>query len=134
MKIAKFIPIAGAALLMSTAVYAADAEISDTMKQVDPDMDNEMTLQEAQAAGAKVFKAINPDGDDTLEADELKGRVNERQLKKADPDDDGSLDMAEYEALIKKRFEAANPDGDDTIESDELETKKGKQLLKLIQE
>ncbi|WP_069093665.1 hypothetical protein [Methyloligella halotolerans] len=119
---------------MSTAVYAADAEISDTMKVVDPDMDNALTLEEAQAAGAKVFKKLNTDDDNTLEADELKGRVSERQLKKADPDDDGSLDMAEYEALIKKRFEAANPDGDDTIESDELETKKGKKLLELIQE
>lgn len=130
MKVLKLFPIAGAALMMSTAVYAA--EVSEKMKAVDPDMDNAMTLEEAQAAGAKVFKELNTDDDDTLEADELKGRVTKKQLKEADPDDDGSLDMSEYEALIKKRFEAANPDGDDTIESDELETKKGKKLLELI--
>ncbi|XSG82319.1 MAG: EF-hand domain-containing protein [Methyloligella sp. ZOD6] len=132
MKFVKLIPVAGAALMLSTAVYAA--EVSETMKAVDPDMDNEMTLKEAQTAGKKVFKAINPDGDDTLEADELKGRVTKRQLKEADPDDDGSLDMNEYMNLIEKRFHAANPDGDDTIESDELETRKGKKLLELIQE
>lgn len=129
-KLTAFLPVGALAIMLAgTAAFGAT---SAEMKALDPDNDGSIDLAEAQAGAKKVFAAINPDGDDTLEADELKGRLSEKGLKAADPDNDGSLDMNEYMTLVEERFNAANPDGDTTIEQDELETKAGKKLLKLI--
>ena len=77
---------------------------------------------------------INPDGDTTLEADELEGPVDAAGLKAADPDADASLDEKEYMTLGKKQFKAANPDNDGTVDLKELESSEGQKLMKLIYE
>lgn len=112
---------------------ASAVEVNDAlMKTLDPDNDGTVDLEEAKAAGAKMFQKLNPDDDGTLDMNELKGRISEDEFKAADPDDDGTLDEDEYMALIEKLFKEANPDGDGTLDKKELESPAGQKLLNLI--
>lgn len=129
-KVAQALSIAATALFLTGGIALADS--SAAMKALDPDDDGTIDLPEAEAGAKKVWQAINNDGDNTLEADELQGMLDAEGLDKADPDDDDSLDEAEYMALVKEKFEAANPDDDGTIDQKELDSPAGQELLKLI--
>ncbi len=89
-------------------------------------------MKEAMAGAKAVFEKINPDNDGTLDAAEVKDRLDEAGLKAANPDGDGTLDWDEYKTLVEKKFKAANPDEDGTIDLKELESPAGQELLKLI--
>lgn len=99
---------------------------------IDPDADGAMTLLEAYRAGVKTFRKINPDGDFTLEADELAGRMSKAAIASADRNKDGRLSLGEYLREIRNRFNYANPDKDRTIECDELHSKYGRLLARLL--
>jgi Ca2+-binding EF-hand superfamily protein len=102
------------------------------LKDLDPDNDGTIDLNEAKIGGAKKFAKLNPDNDGTLDTKELSGVLDAAQIKAADPDNDGTLDTKEYEAVVEQRFKAANPDNDGTVDKKELETPAGQDLLKLI--
>jgi hypothetical protein len=119
------------ALVQFASKVMADAGAA--LKALDPDNDGTIDMQEAEAGAKKVWESINDD-DDTLEADELQGRLDEKGLDMADPDDDGTLDWAEYKVLVEKKFKAANPDDDGTVDLKELQSPAGQELMPLIYE
>ena len=86
----------------------------------------------AIADTAAALKALDPDKDGTLVANELSGSLDEAALKAADPDADATLDPKEYAAVVEAKFKAANPDDDGTIDEKELSSPAGAELLKLI--
>ena len=49
------------------------------------------TVRGPKRPDRKVFAKLNPDGDGTLDAKELSGRLPETGIKAADPDNDGTL-------------------------------------------
>jgi Ca2+-binding EF-hand superfamily protein len=81
---------------------------------------------------SKVFLALDPDKDGTVDAKELAGRLDTAGLNAVDSDNDGTLDSKEYAKLVEAKFTAANPDGDGTIDDKELSSSAGGALLKLI--
>jgi Ca2+-binding EF-hand superfamily protein len=130
-KFTQTLSVAATALLIAgSTAYAADAAAA--LKALDPDNDGTIDMQEAEAGAKKVWESINDDDDDTLEADELQGMLDEKGLDMADPDDDDTLDWAEYKALVEKKFKAANPDDDGTVDLKELESPAGQELMTLI--
>lgn len=130
-KLAHTFSIAATAFFLAGSVAIA-ADAATALKALDPDDDGTIDMSEAEAGAKKVWEAINTDGDDTLEADELQGMLDAKGLDMADPDDDDTLDWAEYSALVKEKFKAANPDDDGTIDLKELESPAGQELQKLI--
>lgn len=83
-------------------------------------------------AGRATFKALNTDGDYTLEYDEVRGRIGEATFDKYNIIKRKGLDRIEWTRLVKARYRAANPDRDFTIECDELRTHAGHLLLATI--
>lgn len=114
------------------APLTAHAKMAD-MKLIDPDGDGTVSLDEAQAAGAKKFEMLDPDHDGTIDKKESKGLMSKAAFKMADPDKDGTIDKTEYAAMIEAAFTKADPDGDKTLDAKELATPAGKKLLALIQ-
>ena len=103
------------------------------LNAIDPDNDGAMTLLEAKKRALVVFAKINPDGDRTLEAGEVKDRLSKAQFAAADTlRKDGKISRLEWLILVKNTFRAANPDGDRTIECDELRKGAGKALLRML--
>lgn len=121
-----------AACLVAACSFGVAASANAMSISLDPDKDGTMDMPEAIAAATRVFYRINNDGDKTLEAGELAGRVSKADLMKADPDSDGSLDLNEYIALVKERFLNANGDDDQTIDVKELGKDHGAALARLI--
>lgn len=99
---------------------------------IDPDSDGRMTTGEAVKRGIHVFKALNADGDRTLEADELHGRLSPAAFAWSDRNKDGKLYMGEWIRRIVVLFNKANADRDGTIECDELYTGYGRGLKRML--
>jgi len=129
-----------AAIALTLALFAAapapEAQARQAscpaLNHLDPDADGSFSIFEAKRRARMVFEKLNNDGDQTLEADELRGRVSARALAAANPDGDGSLDRREWRRLLKARFNAANPDRDWSIECDELATPQGHALFLML--
>jgi Ca2+-binding EF-hand superfamily protein len=127
------------ALLVSALPLAAMAAAPDTTptdksavtSQIDTDNDGTISLDEAKAAAAKKFDALDTDKEGTLDASELTGIVGKGMLAKADKDKDATLDKAEYMALVEKYFAAADTDKDGTLEPKELSSEQGRTLVSL---
>ena len=83
-------------------------------------------------AASALFAKLDPDRDGTLDARELRGRLNARDLAAADPDKDGTLTLDEYLKVVEQRFNAANPDKDGTLDARELSSPAGRALLRLL--
>lgn len=99
---------------------------------IDPDSDGRMTTGEAVRRGVYIFKAINDDGDRTLEPDEVYGRLSHAAFVWADRNKDGKLHMGEWIRRIVILFNKANPDRDGTIECDELHSGWGRGLNRML--
>lgn len=126
----------GAAALVSTAAIAAPAFAGHSAKHViaalDPDKDGTLDKGEVLRGAIAKFKRMNPDGDRTLEPNEVIGVVRPQAFAYADRNKDGKLSLGEYLHLTKLAFIASNPDKDRTIEADELRTKHGRVLARMI--
>lgn len=102
------------------------------LNEIDPDSDGRMTAGEAVKRGVHIFKALNQDGDRTLEADETHGILSNAAFASADVNKDGKLYMGEWIRRIVILFNKANPDRDGTIECDELHTGYGRGLKRML--
>ena len=102
------------------------------LNAIDPDSDGRMTTGEAVKRGVAVFKAINPDGDRTLEPHEVSHRLSHAAFVWADRNKDGKLHMGEWIRRIVILFNKANPDRDGTIECDELSSGWGRGLYRML--
>jgi len=125
--------IAGAVSFQAPAAVAGDHhDACAIIAKVDRNKDGKMNIFEAKRAGKATFKALNPDGDRTLEPMEVSERIGPKTFKKYNIIRGKGLDKIEWTRLVKDRFRAANPDRDFTIECDELHTAAGRRLLAVI--
>ena len=90
-------------------------------------------MAEVKKAANDLFTTLEKDGDETLDAKELKGRIDKKSLKVADPDSDKTVSRDEFQNYVEKIFKDADPDNDGTVDEKELSTKQGKSLQRLIQ-
>ncbi len=77
---------------------APDTTLTDksaVMSKIDTDNDGTISLDEAKAAAAKKFDALDTDKEGTLDASELTGILGNGMLAKADTDKDGTLEPKE---------------------------------------
>lgn len=126
---------AGAAFLslaFAASPAAGQASGADVIKKLNKDKDQTLELPEVIDAAVKVFEAINPDGDTTLESGETKGRLTEKDWKKANKDGDQTLEMDEWLSIVRQRFKMANPDNDGSVDAAELDAKAGQNLVLMI--
>jgi hypothetical protein len=67
-----------------------------------------------------------------LDAKEVSGLIEKKQLDAADPDNDGRLTKEEYLSLVDRFFKEADADNEGTLDSKELHSKAGRALKRLI--
>jgi EF hand len=110
----------------------AAGKAGGSLQSLDTDHDGTVDLNETKTAAAAVFDRLDRDHNGTLSKQELKGRLNAKELAAEDTDHDGSLTKEEFAAAVEKRFRSANADGDDTLDSRELGSRSGKALQRLV--
>ena len=123
---------AGFAAFAAAPVAEAGHHTCSIIGKYDRNRDGKLDVFEVKRAGKATFKAINKDGDRTLEHAEVRDRVGPKTFDKYNVIKRRGLDRIEWTRLVKARFYAANRDGDRTIECDELKTKAGHRLLAVI--
>lgn len=122
-----------AALALAWPAHAAlAASGADTLKALNKDGDKTLEIPEVIAASAKLFHEINPDGDTTLESDEVKGRISGADWKRVNKDGDKTLEMDEWLQITRQRFKAADKNRDGKLTEQELDSKAGQQLILMI--
>lgn len=123
-----------AAVALGAAPAFAQSKMSgaDVLKALNKDGDNTLEIAEIIAAGVKTFEAINPDGDTTLESGETKGRITEKDWKKANKDGDKTLEMDEWLSILRARVKKADPDKDGSLDAAELDTPAGQAVVLMI--
>lgn len=121
-----------AAFAFAATPASAQTSGADVIKKLNKDSDQTLEMTEIIDAAVKVFEAINPDGDTTLESGETKGRLTEKDWKKANKDGDETLEMDEWLSIARQRFAKANPDKDGSVDAAELDTKAGQNLILMI--
>lgn len=129
------IAIALVAVVSATSAQAGHRHAAPScpaLNAIDPDSDGRMTLGEALRRGVYVFKALNDDGDRTLEVDETHHRLSHAAFAWSDVNKDGKLYLGEWNRRIIVLFNKANPDRDGTIECDELHSGWGRGLLRML--
>ena len=117
---------------VTTPVAEAGAHACKVIAKYDRNRDGKLNIFEAKRAGKATFRALNPDGDFTLEYDEVRGRIGPKTFDRYNRIKRRGLDRVEWTRLVRGRFYAANPDGDRTIDCDELRTRVGRRLLAVI--
>lgn len=118
--------------MTASAGHRGSVASCPALNAIDPDSDGRMTTGEAVKRGVHVFNALNTDGDRTLEADELHGRLSHAAFAWADRNNDGRLHTGEWIRRIVILFNKANPDRDGTIECDELSSGWGRGLWRML--
>jgi hypothetical protein len=122
-----------AALALAWPAHAAlAASGAEVLKALNHDGDKTLEIPEVIAASAKLFHEINPDGDTTLESDEVKGRISASDWKRVNKDGDKTLEMDEWLQITRQRFKAADKNRDGKLTETELDSKAGQQLILLI--
>jgi hypothetical protein len=111
---------------------AQGASGADAIKAINKDGDQTLEMAEVINAGVKVFEAINPDGDTTLESGETKGRVSEKDWAKVNNDGDQTLEMDEWLKILRQRVKRADKDKDGKLTAEELDSKAGQGVLVMI--
>jgi Ca2+-binding EF-hand superfamily protein len=125
-----FAAVLGIACAVSQTFAAGKA--GGSLQSLDTDHNGTVDLNEAKTAAAAVFDRLDRDHDGTLSKQELKGRLNAKELAAEDSDHDGSLTKEEFAAAVEKRFRSANADGDDTLDARELGSRSGKAFQRLV--
>jgi hypothetical protein len=121
-----------ALVLIALHVTAHGADAANALAKLDTNENHIVEEAEAQAAGRKLFAALDKNGDDLLQREELEGRLGAPVLKAADPDADGGLNPQEYAALITARYKSANANSDGLVDGAELGSLAGQLLLVVI--
>ncbi|MCK0196631.1 hypothetical protein MWN34_06850 [Ancylobacter sp. 6x-1] len=124
----------GLAGLVATglAAPALAASAADVLAAAGKKPTDTLTVQEAIDLGTKLFSAINPDGDTTLEPDETEGRLTKKDWAKVNKDGDQTLEMDEWLGIVRARFNAADKNKDGKLTVKELDSKAGQQLILVL--
>jgi Ca2+-binding EF-hand superfamily protein len=122
----------GALVAIAAPPDPTPSDKSLVLTKIDTDHDGTISLDEAKAAAAAKFDALDTDKEGTLDASELTGIVSTANVKTIDRDKDGTLDKAEYLALVAKLFAAADKDHDGTLDAKELSTDQGRALVAML--
>lgn len=102
------------------------------MDLLNKDGDSTFEVVEVIDWGTKLFSAINPDGDSTLEPDETEGRLTEADWSAVNKDGDQTLEMDEWLNIVRTRFMAADADKDGKLTEAELDSPAGQSLLLVV--
>jgi len=119
---------ASAADLTETIVEERVGIDCSIIGRFDRDGDGRLNIFEAKRAGKEAFKAINNDGDWTLEYDEVSERISPASFDRANVIAIKGVDRLEWLRLVKERFVTA-AHGERTIGCEELSTPEGRRLL-----
>ncbi len=122
----------GVSVFAGAPVAEAQGHACKSIAKFDRNGDGRLSVFEAKRAGRATFKALNPDGDRTLEYAEVRGRIGPKTFDRYNKIKRKGLDRIEWSRLVRARFYAANPDGDRTVECNELYTPAGRRLLAVI--
>ena len=122
--------VAAVSLAATGSAFALTGK--EFLSKYNKDKDNTVEIVEAIALGTKVFKAINPDKDKTLEAAETKGRLTDEDWAAVNKDGDKTLELDEWLIIVRKRFNDADANKDGKLTEAELDAPAGQQLLLLI--
>jgi hypothetical protein len=123
-----------AAFAVAAAAPAAEAGYREcsVIGKYDRNGDGKLNVFEVRRAGKAAFKALNSDGDLTLEYNEVRDRISPATFDQYNVIKRKGLDRVEWTRLVKARFRAANPDRDRSLECAELVTPAGHRLLATI--
>lgn len=126
--------LAGAAVLFAVVPAMAQTIPSgaDVLKTYNKDGDATLELSEVIHLSSKLYAEINPDGDQTLEPDETKGRLTAKDWKAANKDGDDTLEMDEWLSIARKRFARADKNKDGKLSAAELDSKAGRGVVVMI--
>lgn len=125
--------LASAALSLTIGAGPASAKSgAEILKALNHDGDQTLEIPEVIDLATKLFSAINPDGDTTLEPDETEGRLSKADWKAVNRDGDETLEMDEWLSIARKRFRAADKNKDRKLDEKELDSKAGQKLILMI--
>ena len=102
------------------------------LAQLNHDGDQTLEIPEVIDLATKLFSAINPDGDTTLERDETEGRLTERDWKRVNLDGDETLEMDEWLKIARSRFNRADKNKDGKLSVKELDSKAGRGVIVMV--
>lgn len=127
----------GILLLSAGLVIAASplqARISSAaiLHMLDTDNDSTVDNAEAKKAAIKLFDRLDSDNDGTLDANELRGRLSEKEIIAGNPRHGKTLTKDEYLAIVEERFKAADTNHDGKLDIQELSSLRGDALVKLL--
>jgi Ca2+-binding EF-hand superfamily protein len=105
----------------------------DLMRAFDLDRNGVLSLAEAKSAAAKRYDDLDPDLDDSMTQQEARRRsLATATFREADTDSNGAVNKAEWLALVERRFQAADPDRDGTLDRAELRSERGKAVARFM--
>lgn len=127
----------GILLLSSGLVIAASplqARISSAaiLHMLDTDNDASVDNAEAKKAAIILFDRLDADKDGTLDANELRGRLSEKEIVAGNPQHNKTLTKDEYLAIVDERFKTADSNHDGKLDIQELASLSGDAVVKLL--
>ena len=114
---------------LAAPVLAKEMTAAEFLAAVATNGDHTLSKDEVEAYARKRIAEIESDKDKTLDATELKGRLNATNLALADTDKDKTVDEAEFVSYADRLFEDANRKGKNSLSADELKTPAGQKLI-----
>lgn len=127
----------GILLLSAGLVIAASplyARISSAaiLHMLDTDNDGSVDNAEARKAAITLFDRLDTDKDGTLDANELRGRLSEKEIVAGNPQHNKTLTKDQYLAIVDERFKAADSNHDGKLNIQELSSLSGDPVVKLL--
>ena len=105
----------------------------DLLRAYDLDRNGVLSLAETKSAAAKRYDDLDPDLDDSMTQQEARRRsLATATFREADTDSNGAVNKAEWLALVERRFQAADPDRDGTLDRAELRSDRGKAVARFL--
>jgi len=124
--------VAGTLVIGSAAFGQASSNAAAFVKKWDRSGKGKLDMKAILNAAIVKFEFLDKDHTGRLTQQELAGEITPRQFRSANPDGDNTIGAEEWFNLVRRQFHAANPDHDGSLTLKELETPMGEQLLKLL--
>lgn len=121
-----------AGLVIAASPLCARISSAAILHMLDTDNDASVDNAEARKAAITLFDRLDTDNDGTLDANELRGRVSEREIAAGNQQHNKTLTKDDYLALVDERFKAADANHDGKLDIQELSSLSGDAVVKLL--